>query len=90
MILPKKNEKDLQDIPDEIRKQIKLILVESMDQVLEHALVRVPQRLEPKPAEVVDKGDEIDEQAPAAPDKIRRGFPGADQPPAIAREGVAH
>ena len=28
---------------EEIRKQIKLVLVESMDQVLEHALVRMPQ-----------------------------------------------
>jgi ATP-dependent Lon protease len=89
VILPLKNQKDLVDIPDEIRKQMKLILVESMDQVLEHALVRKPRRLETKPAEVVEKGEEIDEQAPAAPDKIRRGFPGTDQPPAIARE-VAH
>ena len=56
-----------------------------MDQVLEHALVRVPKRLEAKPAEVVEKGEKIDEESPAAPDKIRRGFPGADQPPAIAK-----
>ena len=75
------------DIPQEIRKQIKLILVDSMDQVLEHALVRVPKRLEVKPAEVVEKGGEIDENSPAAPDKIRRGFPGVDQPPAVASRG---
>jgi hypothetical protein len=60
------------------------VLVESMDQVLEHALVRKPRRLEVKPAEIVEKGDPIDETTPAAPDKIRRGFPGTDQPPAIA------
>jgi ATP-dependent Lon protease len=84
VILPLKNQKDLIDIPQEIRKQVKLILVDSMDQVLEHALIRVPKRLEAKPAEVVEKGEEMDEQSPAAPDKIRRGFPGADQPPAIA------
>ncbi len=84
VILPLKNQKDLVDIPEEIRKQMQLVLVGSMDQVLEHALVRVPQRLEIKPGEVVDKGDELDESVPAAPDKIRRGFPGADQPPAIA------
>jgi predicted S18 family serine protease len=87
VILPLKNQKDLIDVPDEIRKQIKLVLVESMDQVLEHALVRVPKRLEPKPAEVVEKGEELDEESPAAPDKMRRGFPGADQPPAIASGG---
>ena len=85
VILPLKNQKDLIDIPQEIRKSIKLILVDSMDQVLEHGLVRVPKRLEAKPAEVVEKGEKIDEDSPAAPDKIRRGFPGADQPPAIAK-----
>ena len=84
VILPLKNQKDLIDIPQEIRKHIKLVLVDSMDQVLEHALIRVPKRLEAKPAEVVEKGEPIDETSPAAPDKIRRGFPGTDQPPAIA------
>ena len=85
VILPMKNQKDIIDIPQEIRKQVKLVLVESMDQVLEHALIRVPKRLEAKPAEVVEKGGKIDEESPAAPDKIRRGFPGEiDQPPAIA------
>jgi len=89
VILPLKNQKDLIDIPLEIRKQVKLILVESMDQVLEHALVRVPKRLEAKPAEVVEKGEPIDEVSPAAPDKVLRGFPGADQPPAIASSKAA-
>ncbi|HUR16511.1 MAG TPA: endopeptidase La [Candidatus Limnocylindrales bacterium] len=84
VILPLKNQKDLIDIPQEIRKQVKLVLVESMDQVLEHALIRVPKRLEAKPAEVVEKGEKIDEESLAAPDKILRGFPG-DQPPAIAQ-----
>ena len=84
VILPLKNQKDLIDVPDEIRKQMKLVLVESMDQVLEHALVRVPKALQAKPAEVVEKGEKIDEESPAAPDKMRRGFPGSDQPPAIA------
>ena len=84
VILPLKNQKDLIDIPQEIRKNIKLILVDSMDQVLEHGLVRVPKRLEVKPAEVVEKGEKIDEESPAAPDKMRRGFPGVDQPPAVA------
>ena len=87
VILPLKNQKDLIDVPDEIRKQMKLVLVESMDQVLEHALVRVPKALQAKPAEVVEKGEKIDEESPAAPDKMRRGFPGSDQPPAIAAPG---
>jgi ATP-dependent Lon protease len=33
VILPRKNEKDLRDIPDEIRKSIKLVLVDNMEQV---------------------------------------------------------
>ena len=45
VILPRKNEKDLRDIPDEIRKSIKLVLVDNMDQVLEAALRRKPKGL---------------------------------------------
>ena len=48
VILPRKNEKDLRDIPEEIRKQIKLVLADSMDQVLEAALRRRPKPLETK------------------------------------------
>ena len=61
IILPMKNQKDLTDIPEEIRKQMKLVLVDTMDQVLEHGLVRLPKRLEAKPAEVVEKGEPLDE-----------------------------
>ena len=48
-IVPRKNEKDLRDIPDEIRKQIKIVLVDSMDQVLETALRRRPKPLPATP-----------------------------------------
>jgi ATP-dependent Lon protease len=51
VILPKKNEKDLRDVPDEIRKQVKLVLVESMDQVLDAALRRRPKPLAAPKAE---------------------------------------
>jgi ATP-dependent Lon protease len=84
VILPMKNQKDLTDIPEEIRKQMKLVLVGTMDQVLEHGLVRLPKRLQAEPAEVVEKGESIEDTTPGAPDKIRRGFPGTEQPPAIA------
>ena len=46
IILPKKNKKDLRDIPEEIRKQMKLVTVENMDQVLEAALRQKPTQLE--------------------------------------------
>ncbi len=83
VILPLKNEKDLRDVPDEIRKQMKLILVDSMDQVLDNALRRRPVALKAPKAEIIEAGEPLDEH-PSAPDKVRRGFPGADQPPAVA------
>ena len=48
VILPKKNEKDLRDIPEEIRKQVRIVMVESMDQVLDAALRRRPRPLDAK------------------------------------------
>jgi ATP-dependent Lon protease len=83
VIIPGKNEKDIRDIPDEIRKQIKLVLVDSMEQVLEAALRRKPARLAVTPAERVDADRKPDDR-PSAPDKITRGFPPAEQPPAVA------
>jgi ATP-dependent Lon protease len=81
VILPKKNEKDLRDIPEEIRRQIKLVLVESMDQVLDAALRRKPKALVVKAPGPSGGGRKKGETAPVpAP---RPGYP-ADQPPAIA------
>jgi len=40
VILPRDNEKDLPDIPEAIRKDLKLHFVESMDEVLKIALER--------------------------------------------------
>jgi ATP-dependent Lon protease len=45
VIIPRKNEKDLRDIPEEIRKQVKIVLADSMDQVLDVALRRRPRPL---------------------------------------------
>ncbi len=39
VIVPAENEKDLEDIPEEVRREMQLHLVENMDRVLEHALV---------------------------------------------------
>jgi len=81
VILPRKNEKDLRDIPEEIRKQIKLVLVDSMDQVLEAALRRKPTPLpqgRPQPAD-----EPTTTRLPAAA-AVRPTFPPADQPPAVA------
>ena len=67
VILPRKNEKDLRDIPEEIRKSIKLVLVDSMEQVLEAALRRKPKALESEPPKVIKDGDPIDPDPAAGP-----------------------
>lgn len=38
VILPKENDKDLKDIPEEVLKDLKIVLVDHVDQVLVHAL----------------------------------------------------
>jgi ATP-dependent Lon protease len=38
IIIPKDNEKDIDDIPESVRDELEFVLVSSMDQVLEHAL----------------------------------------------------
>ncbi|HSQ34137.1 MAG TPA: endopeptidase La [Peptostreptococcaceae bacterium] len=40
ILLPKENEADLDEIPLNVKKQVEFVLVEHMDEVLEHALVR--------------------------------------------------
>ena len=39
VIIPKENEKDLKDIPAWITKQVEIVPVEHMDEVLSHALI---------------------------------------------------
>ncbi len=85
VILPRKNEKDLREIPEEIRKSIKLVLVDSMEQVLEAALRRKPKPLEADPPKVIRGNDPID---PSPASRVRRtDFPPSDQPPVVVREG---
>jgi ATP-dependent Lon protease len=82
VVIPKKNEKDLRDVPDEIRKGIKIVTVESMDQVLDTALRRRPKPLPAAAAPKPSKDGET-EEAPEAP--IRRpNFP-PDQPTVVVK-----
>ena len=81
VILPKKNEKDLGDVPEEIRRQIRLILVDSMDQVLDAALRRRPKAIVVKAPGSSGGGRPKSEPLPVP--GPRPGFP-ADQPPAMA------
>ncbi len=42
VLIPRRNEKDLVDVPEEVLKQLKIIPVESMDEVLAEALIDHP------------------------------------------------
>jgi ATP-dependent Lon protease len=81
VILPKKNEKDLRDVPEEVRKKMKLVLVENMDQVLAAALRRKPRALKPSPTTVKPGEDETESTEHGAKTPV---FP-PEQPPAVAR-----
>ncbi len=85
VILPKKNERDLRDIPDEIRKQIKLVTVDEMTQVLDNALRRKPRPLAPRPAPVPGRDPATEGGHP-----VRQTFPPTDQPPVAVQGAVTH
>ncbi len=40
VLLPHENKKDLEEIPDKIKRKMEFVLVENMDEVLSHALVK--------------------------------------------------
>jgi ATP-dependent Lon protease len=45
VLIPKENEKDLAEIPDNVKKGLKIIPVANVDEVLQVALARVPEAL---------------------------------------------
>jgi ATP-dependent Lon protease len=51
VILPERNLKDLIDVPQEIKDEVEIFGATRMDEVLHRALTRVPEGLEPLPAE---------------------------------------
>jgi ATP-dependent Lon protease len=53
VFIPKDNEKDLADIPDSVKKALKILPVSHVDEVIGQALVRAPEAIEwVEPAEV--------------------------------------
>ena len=46
VLIPLENKKDLVEVPDNIKDNLEIIAVENMDEVLAHALVRVPSEIE--------------------------------------------
>jgi ATP-dependent Lon protease len=60
IILPKENEKDLSEIPEDIAKQLEFRLVENMDEVLDTALSKAPAVIDlPEP----ESGERLDDAA---------------------------
>jgi ATP-dependent Lon protease len=59
VILPKRNQLDLEDVPEEVKKDLKFVFAESVDDVLASALEkRKPVRNSPQPNPPQDgKGD---------------------------------
>ena len=56
VILPKRNEPDLDELPEEVREAMCFVLVEHVDEVLREALVETPVEEEPAPASVGEDG----------------------------------
>ncbi len=76
IILPRDNDKDLPDIPKNIRESLAITLVEDMEEVLEIALIH------PVPAKTTDaKADEAASEEPSEPSKLDEGIQG---------ESIAH
>ncbi|MDQ6888109.1 MAG: endopeptidase La [Gemmatimonadota bacterium] len=64
VILPKSNEKDLRDIPDEVRQNMVFSFVHSMDEVLRIALLPPPERMV---ADMLTMGPESDRRLSERP-----------------------
>ncbi len=48
VLIPKDNEKDLAEIPDKVKKGLQIIPVNTIEEVLSHALIRLPEPLPPE------------------------------------------
>jgi ATP-dependent Lon protease len=46
VLIPEENEKDLEDIPENVKSELEIIPVSTMDQVLAKALTRAPVAIE--------------------------------------------
>jgi ATP-dependent Lon protease len=72
ILLPKLNEKDMEDIPETIRGELQFELVSHMDQVLEHALTRSPGTKAPDSEAAEDNPFVIGSPSPS--DSVERGL----------------
>ena len=68
VLIPAENEKDLPEIPDNVKEGLEIIPVHHVSEVLRHALVRQPEPIE---------WDEAAEEAAASQSKLSAGEDGA-------------
>lgn len=63
VILPKQNQQDVDDVPDEIRKAMKFIFVETVDEVIKAALEKPLKKINKKPAKKDKKPSKVKKNA---------------------------
>jgi len=78
VLIPKRNERDLVDVPEDVRQQLRIVAVETMDEVLAEALIDTA-----RPAEVI-KAERAARQKTAVRRGGRRQRP-ASEPPVAAK-----
>jgi ATP-dependent Lon protease len=83
VLIPKRNEKDLVEVPEEVRSQLRLIGVETMDQVLAEALIDAPRPAARIKAERAARQQRVTPRAARAP---RRPRPAPEVPVPAAPE----
>ncbi len=80
VLIPQRNEKDLVDVPEEVRTQLRIVPVETMDQVLAEALIDAPRPA----ARIKAERDQRQRRATARPRRPRK--PATEAP--VAAEPV--
>ena len=70
VLIPEDNVKDLEEIPANVKKELEIVSVRTIDEVLTHALLEVPQ---PIGADSADSKAKIDEIAPKSAENKGEG-----------------
>ena len=66
LIMPKSNEKDLRDVPDDVQKQIAFTFVATMDEVLRLALLPLESDVDSEPANRADASRDTEATVPVS------------------------
>lgn len=68
VLIPKENEKDLEDIPKNVKNGLEIVIVKHVDEVLKHALTKAPKptkKTAPKAATLAAKNKKTGQTSPA-------------------------